>query len=104
MMGLLSLFNKKLRCPNCGCKDNHNKAPKNDANNNVDGMMREIMANMPKDSLTYKTYKESLSDDSYSCIKCAKIFSLSQSTTWNKISEKHGERVAIDEYKNSSKS
>jgi hypothetical protein len=103
-MGIFSFLNKKLRCPNCGCKDNHKKSSRNDVSKDVEGMMHEIMANMPKDSLTYKTYKESLSDDFYSCVECAKVFSLSTATTWGKISDKHGEKTAIDEYKKSSKS
>ena len=67
-------------------------------------MIRELMANEPKDSLTYKSYSESLSKDFYSCTECTKVFSLSTAVTWKKISDKFGEKIAIDEYKNSSKS
>ena len=102
-MGIFSIFNKKIRCPHCGCKNNHQKAPK-DRDNNVDSMVRELMGRVPKDSLTHRMYEESLSDSSYCCSACAKVFSLSTATNWNKIAERHGEKIALEEYKDSSKS
>lgn len=102
-MGIFSVFDKKLRCPSCGCKNNHKKSPKS-RNDGVDSMMRELMEREPKGTLTYKSYEEHFSESYYCCSACAKVFSLKIATIWNKIAERHGENIALEEYKDSSKS
>jgi ribosomal protein S27AE len=97
-MGFFSFLSNKLRCPNCGFFANHPKKIKTEEDKKIDEMMMNFL---PKDSLMYKVKEDMVNNDNYQCEKCLDDFTKQQSETWKNIANKHGERVALDEYKKS---
>lgn len=100
-MGIFSIFSKKIRCPKCGYVADHPKVIKNESDKNVDDMMATILNSMPKSSISRKVGEDTIDNGNYCCDKCSEVFSKYLSETWKKIADRHGEKLAIEEYKNS---
>lgn len=100
-MGIFSIFNNKLRCPSCGYVGNHPKSAASQSDKNINEMKASIYNALPKNSLIRKIGEDEIENGNFRCLKCSEIFTKHLSETWKKIASKHGEKVALDEYKNS---
>jgi len=95
-MGVFSFLSNKLRCPSCGFLSNHSKIVKTEADKKIDEIMMSIL---PKESLMHKVGEDIANNDLYQCKKCSEDFTKKLSETWKAIANKHGEKIALDEYK-----
>jgi hypothetical protein len=56
---------------------------------------------MPKNSISRKVGSDAIENGNFCCDNCSKVFTKYLSETWKKIADKHGEKLALEEYKNS---
>ena len=100
-MSIFSIFSKNFRCPSCGYVADHPKVVKSESDKNVDEMMASILNSLPKNSISRKVGADAIENGDFCCNKCSKVFTKYLSETWKKIADKHGEKLALEEYKNS---